>query len=181
MTYPDRVNRIVKIGPMQPDSAKVYPPHLTGADAALAEVLGKIAELQKTIDPKMDPDIDPRAACEKFWSVLKFLYVVNPADAGKIKWGRCDLPNERNVMRYFGEQILPSIQKLQFSAETLAGVKTPVLIVHGNRDRSAPYGGALDWAEMYPNAQLVTIENAAHAPWIEDPDKVFGSIQAFLS
>ncbi len=41
MKYPDRVRRIVKIGPMQPDSAKEYPPHLTGADAVLAEVFNE--------------------------------------------------------------------------------------------------------------------------------------------
>jgi proline iminopeptidase len=177
MRHPDRVNRMVKIGPMQPDSAKQYPPHLTGADATLAEVLTKVGELQQTIDPNMDP----KEACEKFWAVLKPLYVFNPADAGRIKWERCDLPNERNFMKYFGEQILPSIYKLHFSAGTLAEVKTPVLIIHGVRDRSAPYGGALDWAAMYPNARLVTVENAAHAPWIEDPEKVVGSIRAFLS
>jgi pimeloyl-ACP methyl ester carboxylesterase len=34
---------------------------------------------------------------------------------------------------------------------------------------------------MYPNARLVTVENSAHAPWIEDPRAVVGSIQAFLS
>jgi pimeloyl-ACP methyl ester carboxylesterase len=177
MQHPNRVNRIVKIGPMQPDSTKQYPPHLTGADATLAEVFGKLGELQKTLDPAMDP----QAACEKFWSVLRPLYVFNPADAEKIQWGRCDLPNERNFMGYFQGQILPSIYQIKFSAETLSGVKTPVLIIHGNKDRSAPYGGALDWAAIYPNAQLVTVENAAHAPWIEDPEKVLGAIESFLN
>ncbi len=84
-------------------------------------------------------------------------------------------------MRYFVEQILPSIHKMKLSADTLAEVKAPVLIIHGNRDRSAPHGGALDWASIYPNAQLVTVDNAAHAPWIENPEQVFGSILAFLS
>ena len=116
MRYPDRVNRIVKVGPMQPNSSKQYPPHLTGADATLTEVLPKVGELQKTLDPNMDP----REVCEKFWFVLKPLYVVDPANAAKIKWERCDLPNERNFMKYFGEQILPSIIKL-FSRDTGGG------------------------------------------------------------
>ncbi len=33
---------------------------------------------------------------------------------------------------------------------------------------------------MLPHARLVTIENAAHAPWIEAPDVVFGAIESFL-
>lgn len=34
---------------------------------------------------------------------------------------------------------------------------------------------------MLPNARLVTIDNAAHAPWVEAPDEVFGAIDEFLS
>ena len=33
---------------------------------------------------------------------------------------------------------------------------------------------------LLPNARLVTVENAAHAPWIEAPELVFGSIEKFL-
>jgi pimeloyl-ACP methyl ester carboxylesterase len=59
-------------------------------------------------------------------------------------------------------------------------VQAPVLIVHGDRDRSAPYGGGREWALLFPNARLVTVENAAHAPWIEAPEMAIGSIEAFL-
>ncbi len=179
MKYPAHVNRVVQIGPMQPNAAKQYPAHLTGADATLADVLSKLAQLQKERSSS-NRHQDPREACEKFWSVLRPIYVVNPADAERINWGRCNLPNEVNFAKYWSENILPSIQKLHFSAEELAKVKTPVLIVHGTRDRSSPYGGGREWAMMFPSARLVTVENAAHAPWIEAPGMVFGSIQTFL-
>jgi pimeloyl-ACP methyl ester carboxylesterase len=48
------------------------------------------------------------------------------------------------------------------------------------KDRNAPYGAGRDWAMQLPDARLVTVENAAHAPWIEAPELVFGSIKAFL-
>jgi pimeloyl-ACP methyl ester carboxylesterase len=83
-------------------------------------------------------------------------------------------------MQYFSENILPSIHRLRFSAETLAPATAPVLIVHGARDRSAPYGGGRDWALIFPNARLLTVQNAAHAPWIEAPELVLGSIETFL-
>jgi len=57
----------------------------------------------------------------------------------------------------------------------------PVLAVHGTKDRSAPYGGAREWAMVVPNARLLAVENAAHVPWIEVPDKVPGAIQTFLN
>ena len=85
-----------------------------------------------------------------------------------------------NVMKHLKENILPSIQNLNLSAEEVAKVNAPVLTIHGTRDRQAPYGGGREWVLMLPNARLVTIENAAHVPWIEAPARVFGSIKTFL-
>jgi pimeloyl-ACP methyl ester carboxylesterase len=56
----------------------------------------------------------------------------------------------------------------------------PVLIIHGRHDRSAPYGGARDWALRLPNARLLTVKDAAHAPWIEASDEVLSSVEVFL-
>jgi hypothetical protein len=34
---------------------------------------------------------------------------------------------------------------------------------------------------MLPDARLVTVQNAGHAPWVEAPEQVFASIETFLS
>jgi proline iminopeptidase len=175
MNYAARVNRAVQIGPMEPVPGKQYPAHLTGVDATLREVFARLEQLQKERTSET-----PQEFCRKFWSVLRLIFVTEPADADKINWGRCDLPNELNLMKYWTETILPSIQSLHLSVEDLAKVKTSVLTIHGTRDRSAPYGGGREWAMLLPNARLVTVENAGHAPWIEAPEKVFGAINAFL-
>jgi pimeloyl-ACP methyl ester carboxylesterase len=111
---------------------------------------------------------------------LKVLMVANAADAGKISWTPFDYPNELNFMRQWMGYVYPSIQKLEFSKAALAGVTVPVLTIHGTRDRQSPYGGGREWASILPNARLLTIEGAAHVPWIESPDLVFGSIRTFL-
>ena len=85
-----------------------------------------------------------------------------------------------NMMKHWNENIFPSIQILNLSAEEVAKVNMPVLTIHGTRDRQAPYGGGREWVLMLPNARIVTIENAAHLPWIEAPEKVFGPIKTFL-
>jgi proline iminopeptidase len=175
LKHPAQVNRLVQVGPMEPRPGKQYPAHLTGADDTLREVFARITDLQKERG-----SAEPEAFCRKFWSVLRLIYVVDPGDADRVDWGRCHLPNERNFMKYWTESILPSIQGTKLGAEELATVKTPVLTVHGTRDRSAPYGGGREWASLLPNARLVTVENAGHAPWIEAPETVFGAIGAFL-
>ena len=176
LKHPAHVNRLVQVGPMEPRPGKQYPVPLTGADNTLREVFARITELQKERG-----STEPEEFCRRFWSVLRLIYVVDPGDADGIDWGRCHLPNERSFMKYWTESILPSIQGTKLGAEELATVKTPVLTVHGTRDRSAPYGGGREWASLLPNARLVTVENAGHAPWIEAPETVFGAIDAFLA
>ncbi len=175
MKYDAHVKRMVQIGPSQPDAAREYPAQLTGVDNVTAEVFSRIAQLQK----EKRPD-DPEEACRRFWSVLRLIYVFNPDNADKINWGRCDLPNERNFMKYWNEFIFPSIQSIHLTAEQLLNVNAATLIIHGDRDRSAPYGGARDWAMMLPNARLLTLKNVGHAPWIEAPKTVFDAIRLFL-
>jgi proline iminopeptidase len=175
MKYPAQVGRVVQIGPMQPDPAKQYPAHLAYADATSAAVMAEIGQLLK-----QPPPGDPEEVCRKFWSVLRLIYVADPKDADRINWGRCELPNERNFMQYWVAHILPSIQSLNMTSEEMAKAKSPVLVVHGRKDRSAPYGGGRDWAMRLPDARLVTVENAGHAPWIEAPELVFSSIKAFF-
>jgi proline iminopeptidase len=170
MKYPAHVHGVVQIGPAQPFFGKQYPAHLTGADAILLEVSTKLSQLQKESESE-----DPQELHKKWWSLMRVLYVADPADADKINWS-IDLP----MRKHWNENIFPSIQSLNLSAEKIAKVNAPVLIIHGKRDRQAPYGGGREWALMLPNARLVTVENAAHLPWIEAPEKVFSSIKAFL-
>jgi pimeloyl-ACP methyl ester carboxylesterase len=112
--------------------------------------------------------------------VLRLIYVTSPADADRVDWGRCELPNERNLMKYWMGSLIPSIKALNLTGDDFAKVKATVLTIHGTKDRSAPYGGGREWALLLPNARLVTVENAGHAPWIEAPEKVFGAIETFL-
>ena len=172
MKYPDTVNRVVQIGP-SPPGPKEHPKY---TDSVLPEVFSKLGELQK-----QRASLDPVEFCRKFWAILGAIYVVDPADADKIDWGRCDLANERSFMRYWQENIDPSLKNLNLAAEDFAKVQAQVLTIHGLKDRSAPYDGGREWAQLLPNARLLTIENAGHAPWIESPNQVFNAIEKFLS
>jgi len=64
-------------------------------------------------------------------------------------------------------------QELNF--EDVQKAQAAVLTIHGMKDRSAPYGGGREWAMMLPNARLVSVEKAGHAPWVEAPELVFWS------
>jgi pimeloyl-ACP methyl ester carboxylesterase len=174
--YPAHVGRIVQISSMAPDQSRQYPPHLTNVDSVLHEFFANVGKLEKERQ-----SLAPEEFCAKFWTLLRPLYVFDPGDVDKIQhWQGCHLPTELNLMRYWMEILMPSIQSLHFTPEDLARVKAPVLNVHGNKDRSSPYGGGREWALILPNARLLSLNNVAHAPWIEAPEKVFRPIHTFL-
>lgn len=177
LRHGERVGRLVQIGPTEPFTGKQYPSHLVGAevDDVLPRVMAELAAMHASSAPA-----DPVEHCRRFWSVLRRIYVTDAADAHLADWGRCELPNERGMMRYWMGQLVPSLRALMLDAQTLAAVRAPVLIIHGIRDRSAPYGGGREWAMLLRDARLVTIEGAGHAPWIEAPERVREAIATFL-
>jgi proline iminopeptidase len=175
MKYVANVSRMVQLAPAPPYASKQYPAHLTCNDGVLQEVFGRLAELQKERGSHA-----PEEFCRKFWSVLRAIFVADPANAVKIDWGRCNLPNERNAMKYWNESVFPSMQALQLAVEDFAKITIPVLILHGRKDRSAPYGGAREWGRLFPNARLVSVDSVGHALWIEAPERVLGAMRIFL-
>jgi proline iminopeptidase len=174
--HASNVNRVIQISPTQPDAGKEYPAYLTNQDQLLKETFSKIAQYRQEPTPA-----DPVERCKKFWSILNAIYFVDQRYATEIDWGRCELANERTFMKYFTEQITPSIQKIHLKKEDLRSVKPKFLIIHGTMDRSAPYGGGREWSLILPNARLLTVPNVAHAPWIEAPEMVFPAMKEFLA
>jgi len=175
MKYPAQTNRIIQIGPMAPGEPRQYPPALSHVDEVFRTAMADLAELMK--DPEASVSVEQ---CRRFWSVIGPIYVTNPADVTKLKWLRCDLENERNFMPTWLHHLQPSIHALKLTAGGVAQVTTPMLVIHGRKDRSAPYGGGRDWAALLPNARLLTIEDGCHAPWIEERDLVLDAMRTFL-
>ncbi len=93
LKYPARVNRIVQIGPMPPFYGKEYPAELKCEDETYRSVLARLAQLEGERSTT-----DPEEFCRKFWAVLRPLYVADSANAGKVRWERCDEANERSAM-----------------------------------------------------------------------------------
>jgi len=162
IAHPQRVRRLVLLSPAPADpAAHPTPP----PDATTTRVFSRLAALQQTPPPG-----DAEARCRAIWAVLKDLYVADPALAAPVAaWGRCHLPNERAFMGYWTTHLEPSLRRAAPSDAALARVTCPVLVVHGTADRSAPYEGGRAWARRLPDARLLTLDGAAHAPWIERP------------
>ncbi|MGQ4389401.1 alpha/beta fold hydrolase [Streptomyces sp. SAS_270] len=62
----------------------------------------------------------------------------------------------------------------------LARFMQPVLLVAGQVDPGAPPPAVAEFAELFPNAELVVQPGAGHFPWLDDADRFAATIAAFL-
>jgi len=169
------VARMVQIGPAQADAGKTYPPELMNVDAVAKEVMAGFAKLRSEA-----PSSTPAQMHDRTMALLRMLLVVDPADVGKLKWDVSGLPTEAAGMQHVMMNIMPSLRALRLTSDDIGKVSAPTLVIHGRKDRQAPYGGGRDWAAALPNARLLTLDDAAHAPWVEAPERLFESIDGFF-
>ncbi len=84
--------------------------------------------------------------CQKFWAVLRQFYVVDPKDAHRVDWGRCDLANELHFHAVFASRIMPSIRASHLTPDEIGeGRCASVGRARGQRPHRA-LGGSRDWA-----------------------------------
>lgn len=65
--------------------------------------------------------------------------------------------------------------------DVLAAIDVPVLLLHGRHDEKTRYDGARYLLAHLPRARLVTLEQSAHCPHLEEPDGVNAALLEFLA
>ena len=63
----------------------------------------------------------------------------------------------------------------------LKGLRSPLLLVYGERDGDVPLAVAREALAEAPNAELVVIEGAGHFPFLDDSDRFLDSVTTFLT
>lgn len=172
LDHPAHVSRVVQLGPA---------PFRKFPDKPQPEAAAAFQTAQKKTEELRAANATPRELCFAFWDVFKVTFAGNPANAAKFDTSFCELENEwgNNLLPHFAK-LFESIDALSVTPERLQGLKVPLLTIHGTKDRNAPYEGGVLWAATLPDARLVTVRDAAHNAWLDDPAMVFGSIRHFL-
>jgi pimeloyl-ACP methyl ester carboxylesterase len=179
--HPDRIDRVVQLGPVPMHFDTVYPSNLRADDREQAIGKERLATIEALIRDGFH-EREPREFCRQQWAAVRYALVADPARVDQLGDGFCDLPNEWPVsfIRMWPHR-QAEMKGLRFTPQRLARAKQPVLTIHGTRDRNAPYGAGLEWASLLPDARLLTVEGAAHQSWVDAPERVFGAIDRFLS
>ena len=181
LEHPERVERIVQFGPVPPAFGTEYRKEYVFVDdpvdpAARARLRSLRAEQNYHLT-------HPREYCVEEWNIAQRPQLVgDPAKIDRIRVSVCDMPNEWPILqvRHMRAHFEQSGMKHMTPVERLRVLTTPVLTVHGTRDRNAPYGAGREWAYLLPNARLLTAEGAGHHVFAEARELVMPAVLEFL-
>ena len=178
--YPQRVERVVQIGPVPRRWDTRFPRELTANDPKPLLDSATQAEIERLRKSEL-AERDPRAHCQREWELTRVELVGDPRLIDQVP-NVCEWRNEwpGPFYRHLRHHFVGSVQKLDIPWETFQRVTVPVLTIHGTKDRNAPYGSGREWASRLPNGRLVTVTGAAHLPWIDQRQKVLEAIETFL-
>jgi len=180
MDHPDRVERVVQLGPVPAKFGTEYPASLLHTDS-VPVVDSATAARMDSLEHSAWAREHPKEFCEESRRAFSVRLVGDPSKAAGLM-DPCDMPNEWpvNLERHF-QHHFGAVQRLDVPRESIARVRVPVLTIHGTWDRNAPYASGREWALTLPNARLITIERAAHQVAADAPDIVLPAIETFVA
>ncbi|HEY7633939.1 MAG TPA: alpha/beta hydrolase [Gemmatimonadales bacterium] len=178
--HPERIERVVQIGPIPRQYGTEYPASLRANDSIPVPDSASRAMLTRLHESGL-PRKDPQAYCEREYQILRVRLVGNPQVASRVP-DLCALPNEwpTALDRHF-RLLFRSVQREDDAGwGSYAQLTFPVLTIHGTQDRNAPYGGGREWAARLPDGRLLTVRGGGHMVWLDAPRVVLPAIDAFL-
>lgn len=177
MAHPDRVARMVLIGPVPPRAGNLWTRYGEIIDSRLLPE--ERAALTK-LEAAMVRGVDPVQACRAYWAIAVKPRVARPDLARRVTGDFCSAGADaiRSGMGVAGPHTLASLGEWDFRAG-LAAVTAPTLVIHGEAD-AIPMDLVEEWTAALPNAKLMKVPDASHFPYVERPDLVWPAIESFL-
>ena len=173
--HPDRVERLVLIGPAPPTRA-IMERRLDESDETMG-MRRRLAEISRA----MPGARDPLALCREFFGLYMKQFFVRPEAIPRRRGSSCDGPAE-GVRNYFvvNQATLGSLGDFDVRP-LLSQLRIPALVIEGEKSIPTTVESARAFASALPRATLVLVPDAGHYPQVERPDLFFPSVERFLS
>jgi proline iminopeptidase len=178
IAHPDRVARMIFLGPVPPRQGEFEARYGKTLEGRLtAEQRAEMARLEDA----MLHGRDPVAACRAYWAIGVVPRVDRPELASRVTGDFCSSGPDaiRAGMGVAGPRTSEQLGAWDFRAG-LAKVAAPTLIIHGETD-AIPMDLVEEWTAALPAAKLLKVPGASHFPYVERPDLVWPAIEQFLS
>jgi proline iminopeptidase len=177
MAHPERVARMIFLGPVPPRAGDMATRYAATLDRRLTP--DERAELTK-LEAAMIHGADPVQACRAYWAIAVKPRVARPELASRVTGDFCSAGAEaiRAGMGVAGPHTEASLGDWDFRPG-LAAVTAPTLVIHGEAD-AIPMDLVAEWTAAMPSAKLAKIPGASHFPYVERPDLVWPMVEQFL-
>jgi proline iminopeptidase len=173
--HPQRVARLLLIGPMEP-TRKLWDNRVRVQEELGHGVADEIATLEKREDLVDDPESMRRARLALWQSVYYHDTAKMATKRGDYSAAPQDIHKSYEV---FGRSVLDRLGDFDLRP-TLAALDMPALVVEGAQS-PLPMEGEWAWARALPNSRLWLIDQVGHAyPFVEQPDVFFPGVERFL-
>lgn len=159
--YPERVHRVVQVGPMVPRREPYWDQFIENYSSRRQLAVAAVAATSAWA-PVITPQLADPSMAEQ---ILASLDLTSPnEDPARIGAWAAKLTGEHGDWDWRPEA---------------ATVAAPVLTVHGARD-NIPVEASREWVRSFPNARLMLIEGAGHYPHFERPDAFISCLATFF-
>jgi proline iminopeptidase len=177
MRHPDRVSRMVLIGPMPLRRSELD----RSFDIIRASRTPEDVEQFMAVRDAVRANPGNADACRAFYALWFRPFFADPADLTKTRGDFCAGSPEalRNGAVAVGRHTMASLSDFDWR-DRLKHISSPVLVLHGTRD-PIPVSTAREWATAFPNGRLLLLEGVGHFPYVEAPEEFFSAVDAFLS
>lgn len=173
--HPDRVERLVLIGPAPPTRA-IMERRLDESDETMG-MRRRLAEISRA----MPGAKDPINLCREFFGLYMKQFFVRPEAIPSRRGSSCDGPPE-GVRNYFvvNQATLASLGDFDVRPQ-LSRLRILALVIEGEKSIPTTVESARAFASALPRATLVLVPDAGHYPQVERPDLFFPAVEKFLS
>jgi proline iminopeptidase len=171
--HPDRVSRIVFLGPMPP-TKELSKQRLDAVNAQM-DLYRRLGELRK----EMATTPHPREVCREFFAAYLRPYFVDPAAMARRRGDSCNTA-EAGIRAYFAvnEATIAALGDWDFRP-LLHALPMPALVIDGEESKPT-VASARAWAAALAHGRLVLVPHAGHFPQVEQPELFFSAVREFL-
>ncbi len=176
LAYPERVERLVLVGPSAPRRRPFLDDFMDRFAGRLdLERLEEVERLRR----QGQRETQPVSWCRAVHDLYFRAYVVDPKHLEGMRSSPCVEPNlDPEAVNNLGRKALEKMGDYDWTEE-FTRLETPTLVVHGSED-PVPLEGSLEWERCLSNGQLLALEGVGHMPWLEAPELFFEAVREFL-
>lgn len=177
IAHPDRVARMIFLGPLPPRQGELWKRYGATLESRLTDA--ERAEMAR-LEDAMVHGADPVAACRAYWAIAVKPRVAGPELVSRVTGDFCSAGADAIRAGYAiaGPHTSASLGNWDFRPD-LPRVTAPTLIIHGETD-AIPMDLVEEWTTALPHARLIKVPGASHFPYVERPDLVWPAIEDFL-